>query len=170
MYTAENIFLAREERVQLQQELLNKYKLPMLVMRVNYPGVNKDNKLTRQIMSNMVKILSDIFSPYIHFSISTNTAEGPLIIMLLEKDVKKIKQIAIDIENKHLLGRCVDIDVYNQFGTSISRIELGYEMRTCYLCDDVAHICVRSKKHREEEVIKYIKGKYEEYMESFYDK
>ena len=43
-------------------------------------------------------------------------------------------------------------------------------MRKCYICDDIAHNCVRSKKHSKEEVEGFIKSKFAEYMEKFYGK
>ena len=41
----------------------------------------------------------------------------------------------------------MDIDVYDDKGIGISRVEFGLAMRKCYICDDIAHNCVRSKKH-----------------------
>lgn len=170
MYTAEDILLGREQRIEYQQRLIKQYKMPILVIRVNYPGVNKDNHFSQEIVKIMEQIIGEIFSYSIHYKIMTTTAEGPLVIMSINKDAKDIKSMALNIEDNHILGRCVDIDVYDENGISIGREEFGLGMRKCYVCDDVAHNCVRSKKHPKEEVEGFIKSKFAEYMEKFYGK
>ena len=53
MYTAEDILIERERRTQHQQKLLKQYKMPILVIRVNYPGINKDNHISQEITKVM---------------------------------------------------------------------------------------------------------------------
>lgn len=45
---ADKILEAREERADKIDEMLKEYNKPVLVMRVNYPGQNKSNKLTKE--------------------------------------------------------------------------------------------------------------------------
>jgi len=170
MYTAEDILLGREKRVEYQERLIKQYKMPILVIRVNYPGINKDNHFSQEITKIMEQIISEIFSYSIHYKIMTTTAEGPLVIMAINKDATEIKEMALNIEDNHILGRCVDLDVYDEDGRSISREDFGVDMRKCYICDDVAHNCVRSKKHSKEEIEGFIKSRFAEYMEKFYGK
>ena len=81
MYTAEDILLQREKRIEYQEKLLQKYKMPLLVIRVNYPGVNKDNSVSQGIAKVMEKVICEKFSDSIHNKIITTTAEGPLVII-----------------------------------------------------------------------------------------
>jgi holo-ACP synthase len=168
MYTAEDILIGREKRVEFQEKLVRKYKMPILVIRVNYPGLKKDNRISQEITVIIEQMISGMFSYAIQYKIMTTTAEGPLVIMCINKSARDIKKVTLDIEDKHLLGRCVDIDVYDENGMGISREEFGLGMRKCYICDDIAHNCVRSKKHSKEEVEGFIKTKFAEYMEKFY--
>ena len=170
MYTAEDILLGRERRIEFQEKLVQKYKMPILVIRVNYPGINKDNRFSQGITVVIEQMISEMFSYSIEYKIMTTTAEGPLVIMSINKNARDIKKITLDIEDKHLLGRCVDIDVYDENGRGISREEFGLAMRKCYICQDIAHNCVRSKKHSFDEVEGFIKTKFAEYMEKFYGK
>lgn len=163
----EDILLAREKRVEFQELLLKKFNIPLLVMKVNYPGVNKENEITTGMVEKLDIILSDIFQYQIVFKIYTITAEGPILIMCIDKEAFEIKNIAVDIENKHILGRCVDIDIYTVDGKAISRRQLGYKPRKCYLCEEEAHICARSRKHSEEEIIRYIRSKYIKYLQKY---
>lgn len=73
------------------------------------------------------------------------------------------------IEDTYPLGRFVDIDVYDSITKrSISRIELGNEERKCYLCDNKAHICVRSRTHSQGSLITHMKKVYDEFKRGGY--
>lgn len=170
MYTAEDILLERERRIEYQEELVKQYKMAILVIRVNYPGVDKDNPLSQGIVKIMEQEIYEKLSGSIHYKKNTKTAEGPLVTMCINKGVRDIKAVTLNIEHNHILGRCVDIDVYDDTGRSISREDFGLAMRKCYICDDIAHNCVRSKKHSKEEVEGFIKSKFAEYMEKLYEK
>jgi holo-ACP synthase len=170
MYTAEDILLERERRIEYQEKLLKQYKMSMIVIRVNYPGIDKDNPLSRGIIKIIEQEIYQTLSMSIHYTKAMITAEGPLVTMCIDKVATDIKAITLNIEHNHILGRCVDIDVYDGAGKSISRQDLGLAMRKCYICDDVAHNCVRSKKHSFDEVEGFIKIKFKEYMEKVYEK
>jgi holo-ACP synthase len=81
-------------------------------------------------------------------------------------DPLEVKVRTVEIENSHPLGRLIDIDVFKPDGIALSRTELGLSQRKCYLCNDVAHNCVRSHKHSTEEIIEYIENKYINYKEN----
>lgn len=167
-YKPEDILFEREERVRIQNYLMNRYKKPLLFIRVNYPGVNKENKLTNNIIKIMDNTVTNIFEKDIIFKFSRITAEGPNVIVVIDKEVYDIKKLTIQIEDKHILGRCVDIDVYDpKDGSSISRKDLGFSSRKCYICDDIAQNCVRSRKHETWQIINYIDSCYERYKEIF---
>lgn len=166
MYTARDILLAREKRIEYQEKLLEKYKMTIIVIRVNYPGLNKNNDISKRISGVIEKEICEILSTSIKYKTIMTTAEGPIVVMCIDKKARDIKLLALDIEEKHLLGRIVDIDVYDAKGLGISREDFGIGMRKCYICDEIAHNCVRSKKHSFDEVEGFIKSKYAEYMEN----
>ena len=170
MYTAEDILIEREKRIDYQEKLLKKYKMPILVIRVNYPGLSKDNPLSQAIIKVMEQEVCEVLSCFIHYKKNTTTAEGPLVTMCINKKARDIKAVTLNVEHNHILGRCMDLDVYDDTGRNISREEFGLAMRKCYICDDIAHKCVRSKKHSKEEVEGFIISKFAEYMEKFYEK
>jgi holo-ACP synthase len=168
MNKLEDILNDREKRVALQEELINTYNMPVLTARVNYPGIEKDNVLTRDILQIIHEVLLYMFRTKIYYNLLTFSAEGPISIFVIDKNAIELKKNAVDIENKHRLGRCVDIDVYDTGGTQIGRKDIGMESRKCFICDEDAHSCVRSRKHNIDEIKNYIKMKYDEYMENFY--
>jgi holo-ACP synthase len=161
--TPEQILLAREKRVEIQNYIAARYALPLLAVRVNYPGLDRDNNVTRGIIKYIKDELNSSFSQNIVYNQLRFTAEGPIFIAVVKDTAVNIKNTAINIEENHPLGRLVDIDVYDSEGNGISRGELGYAMRKCYLCNDVAQCCVRSRKHSQVEVIDYIINKYKEF-------
>jgi len=165
-----SVELDKHKRIEFQYKLIKKFNMPLVVIRVNYPGENRSNDITNSIIESMDDIISDIFSPYIHLKLLRITEEGPNLTLIINKDALEIKKITVEIEDKHILGKCVDIDVYDNKAKKISRVELGYLPRQCYLCKNTAKKCIREKTHAQDEVIQYIVGKYREYVESFYGK
>lgn len=163
-YTALDILDAKEKRVNFQSDLRDKYKLPMISMRVNFPGEQKDNELSRNISSVMFKELKTKFKDSIQYENYKLTAEGPVVTLILNISAKDVKKKSIEIEENHLLGRCVDIDVYDESGQGISRTNLGYKPRKCFLCDDEAKYCVRARKHNLNEIVDFIEKKYDAFI------
>lgn len=167
-YTADELLEAREKRVSLIGKLLKRYNTPLLVMRVNYPGLEKTNEMTVNIIEDMGSLICAVLSDKVCGKLLLQGAEGPILYVAVQEDVWALKRMAIDLEEKHTLGRCLDLDVYDLEGKSIGRQELGYPRRKCYLCQEYAHYCVRARRHSEHEVIGYIKEKYREYRENVY--
>ncbi|WP_392486042.1 citrate lyase holo-[acyl-carrier protein] synthase [Haloimpatiens sp. FM7315] len=171
MYRAEDILDARENRVFKEKKILEKYLNTLIVVRANYPGINKDNFITREIVSvvgNHILNIKD-FKNKILFKEIEYTADGPIFFIVVNENFLNIKKICINIEENHKLGRCVDIDVYNEKGKGISRRNFGLPSRKCFLCSEDAHVCVRSRKHSEKDVIDYIEKTLEDYRENAYE-
>ncbi|CDI50767.1 citrate lyase holo-[acyl-carrier protein] synthase [Clostridium tetani] len=162
-YTAIDILSAREERVDFQNTLLKKYKLPLLCLRVNYPGAIKDNETSRGISNILKSEIENKFDTQIVYKYYKSTAEGPILILIIDNIAEEIKKHSIYVEENHFLGRCADIDVYNVDGTGISRTSLGYKPRKCFICENMAQNCVRSRRHSIEEVINYIEERYRKF-------
>lgn len=154
---------AREKRAEMQNQLIKKYGKTLVSARVNYPGINKDNDITRGIMHIISKELCDRFNNVITYEMLEYTKEGPCLTFISDMEAAKVKSIAVEIEEQHPLGRLADIDVYSGEGLQLSRTEFGISPRKCYLCGDAAHNCARSQKHNISEIINYIETQYKEY-------
>lgn len=165
-YKPEDILIAREERVYKQESLLEKYKNTILTIRVNYPGINKNNYISLSIIKILCDLIIKKFEEKILHREFNVTAEGPIITMIINKEPSKVKFKAVSIEEQHPLGRCVDIDIYDEDGKGLSRSELGLAKRKCYICNDFAQNCVRSRKHSLYEIEEFIKSKLEYYKHS----
>ena len=53
---------------------------------------------------------------------------------------------------QHPLGRLFDLDVLHTDGRSLSRREFDLPPRRCLICDDLAAVCGRSRRHSNEEL------------------
>lgn len=169
-YNQEDILIDKQKRMRLQEIIIDKYKMPLMITTVNYPGVNKSNDITNNIIQNMDEVISDIFSCFIHFKVLRTTAEGPILTITLNKEAVDVKKTAIEMEDKHILGKCINIDVYDENKNKITRKDLGYPEKKCILCNNPWIKCVKENTHSKEEIAQYINACYREYMESFYGK
>jgi len=70
-----------------------------------------------------------------------------------------VKKTCCEIEDKHPLGRLMDIDVLSpdvmpgQTGHLVDRATLGLLPRPCLLCDQPARYCMRAHTHTLEELL-----------------
>lgn len=149
----QGILEAREERVHLQQELQKIFQKPLLTHRVNTPGKIKDTPVSRGIFESVEIELKKRLKGTVLAEKMMISAEGPVMIRVVDMPPDALKAVAISIENEHHLGRFVDLDVYDLRGVSLSRSELGYDPRSCYVCSEPAHVCARSQRHSLEELL-----------------
>ncbi|QLY40543.1 hypothetical protein HF295_06640 [Hujiaoplasma nucleasis] len=147
MTISDKILEAREQRYLLIQEKLRNHQTIVLV-RVNFPGKNKNHYLANLIIHSL-KIDDFAFSytnkEFIH------SEDGPYYLITSSEIADDLKMKLIYYEETYELGRFLDIDVYGQNGL-ISR----KHKRKCYLCDELAHVCVREKKHSLNELVDFI--------------
>ena len=149
---------AREERVEQQEKWQREYNLPCVSVRCNYPGTDKNNstskKVIEEIAERVVNALGQIAAEK-----SIDSHEGPIRIFFVEGEATEIKKLMVSIEKKHPYGRLVDIDIYDEDGGGISRRDMGIPPRKCYICEREAHLCVRSRRHGIDDIIRYIEDK-----------
>ena len=149
MTTFDDILNAREKRAEEIHDLSKDQTL--VTIGVNYPGNDKNSYVSWLIFNSFS--IAEIGFKYIDIK-QLNSLDGPFYLLIVSDTPKHAKKLAMIFEENHPLGRMIDVDVYNQ-GEVITR---GF-FRKCYLCDQPAHVCVRSKNHRLDEVLHYIKEK-----------
>ncbi|QVK17280.1 citrate lyase holo-[acyl-carrier protein] synthase [Mycoplasmatota bacterium] len=146
------ILEARDNRVSLIESLLKKGIV--ISLRCNYPGKNKKNRYTDKVINYMNEVIKERFN--VSESQYIDEGEGPVYLYVLtDTRSKGVKLSAIGIENQHLLGRLVDIDVYDKTIKSLSRHDFQVPSRKCYLCDEEAVNCIVHKRHSLETLIHF---------------
>ncbi len=67
-----------------------------------------------------------------------------------------LKFKAMEIEQSSFLGRFMDIDILDNSYTIITREDIKAPQRRCFLCQNSAKICARSRKHSIYELLNFI--------------
>ena len=151
----DEVLLSREKRVTIQNEMIKKYKLPIISFTMNIPGPIKTN--------NEIKKAFDIGKNLILEKLKENNIEilevqelnentGNELFILANSSAEKIKDITVTIEENSELGRLFDIDVIDVNFEKLSR----KSFRKCLICEEQAQECGRSRKHSVEELQKKV--------------
>jgi holo-ACP synthase len=155
----ETVLADREIKAETIQSLAAKYKAPIVGIRVNIPGPEKKTpwafKLYRAAVESVEKMLDE--KGIVHFSVEMKAHYEYLTLVVVRKEAPILKQYLVAIEEASDMGRVFDLDVYMADGTPLSR-EAGH-YRKCYLCDEPAHVCARSRAHSFEELEQYLISK-----------
>lgn len=165
-FNIETFLKLREERAIFQSEIIKKYNKPIIVLRGNYPGKNKNNFIINNIISIFFEEIEIIFKDFIINIETLDTMEGITHIFSINFDPYQLKKITIDLEDNHPLGRIVDIDVFDNLANPLSRKNFNKEKRKCIICDNLSFICSRTQKHTQEEIIFEIERRYFKYLET----
>lgn len=158
----EELLTAREERANHIQQLIQTYPYKtIIVMKANVPGIYKNITKMRFICNFYHKLIHDSFKEHMIDMSRVMNDDGNYIYYVVDEEGPVVKEKTILIEEENILGRLIDIDVYNQ--KPITRSDVACQMRRCLVCDQYAHICVRSQAHTETEIF----HKIDEIIESF---
>ncbi len=151
-----------DEIVTLQKE----FKEPVVTIRANYPGKDKNNEITRFITAEIKQAFKEMFHSKISQEEIYDMPEGLTQFYSVRGDARTLKENAVYIEQNHPLGRFVNIDVYDHNEDyAVTRMELFYEPRQCFLCDKAAKVCSREENHKVEDLIQYMEERISDYKE-----
>lgn len=163
----DEILSSREDRRLKQEEIISKYPFSLISFTLNIPGEIKDSQLFRRIhnagMGTIVKHLEKKSLEVIYKEKHYKTT-GPEGFISVDSEPISLKQLAIDIEENHPLGRIFDIDIFDSNHNQISRVQINMETRQCLLCKEKAVNCIRSKTHTRDEIIEKIQDIAREYF------
>ncbi len=150
----------REVRANLQKQVTEDFPYPLAVIKANLPGTDK-----RCLISTVVVCEGyfELKKQKIIHAQTSYTAEGLIFYLSIDRDIRELKKICVDIETSHPLGRLMDIDVMDTRG-QISRRELNLSPRKCFLCDEDAHLCVRNQTHTPDDIDRYILSVFRKYL------
>lgn len=157
---------SKEKRARRQKEIIDKYKKTLISFTLNIPGIVKDKPAYREIHKEGVRIINRCLKDQevkIVYIEELEKATGREAYIVVEKDEYKLKEMTVNIENHHPLGRIFDIDIFNRDNEGISRNHIGENTRKCLLCSLDARICMREKNHTYENLIEAVHDIWEEY-------
>ncbi len=156
----DEVLANKEARVKRQGEWLRRHSLPLISFSVNIPG---PNKLTPSVLKVFEQGVNAISAACIQHGCDIVARQlltqdtGPEAIFVIEGvSALELKKIMIDIESDHLLGRLMDLDVIGRDGKIISRQGQHMPRRKCFVCDEDAVVCARSRRHSLPELLSKI--------------
>lgn len=156
----ENMARARDLRKELQQLLIHTYPKTLISFCLNIPGPIKSSAVYQQLHDRGAVLLKEHLLKegiQILHELYRYAASGPEAFLSVEAEPKRLKKLTVDIEETAPLGRLWDIDVLDpESGRGISREEIGFPARSCFLCDAPAAVCARSRAHSLEELQSFI--------------
>ncbi len=159
MNILDNILSGREKRSKLIEEYLNSYET-VVSIKANMPGTEKNNYLAYLLINAFSFIVKSF--PSVTYDYHQND-DGPFVLVLLNGfNSKSIKRQMISIEEHHELGRFIDLDVYDRYGT----VTIRKQKRKCIICDNQASICIRNQNHTDVEIIDIIDKKVKIFYEN----
>lgn len=157
----------REERVAIQNSILKKYNSTIISFTMNIPGPIKNNDWIQQSFLYGKQDLLNVMGAFgIEQIESRRVDSGPegYFVVQGKFSAEDIKKNIVEFEERHSIGRWFDIDVKNASGIAISREELGLKPRKCFLCNQDAKICGRSRAHSVEELFEFTNEKLKSYV------
>lgn len=157
--TLEEVLDFREEKAQVQRRMHMEYPDGTVVsLGMNIPGPVKtgssilnafcegERELKRAILEGSGRVVAE--------QILKKNAGYAAVYLVKGQEVKKLKEIAVLLEETHPLGRIFDVDVLKENQEPFSRTELGAARRTCLICNGDAKACGRSRVHTVKELQK----------------
>ncbi len=150
----ENLILRdRERRSYLIKNLTEIFINQTIVcIKANVVGEDKNISEAKAIVEYFDGYTKSFFDEC--FYLKKTSYDGEYILKVIdESDAKKIKAITSNIEDEHIIGRYIDIDVYSNSFINLSR----KKARKCLICDKIAFECNREKKHSVDILLKKFK-------------
>ena len=157
----------RENRVQIQQEMLQKSPSCLLSFTLNIPGPVKVfpyTKWTYEVGISIILKGISLLNGVIIEQKEVKKDTGWEAFFALNLHPEDMKAYLLEQEEQHPLGRLFDFDILRADGSKLSRQELGFLERTCLLCGNPAFLCGRSRTHSAQELL----AKEIEIMENFF--
>ena len=152
--TLEEVLETREMRAGFEKKLSEKYPEDGVIsFKLNIPGPVKNSDLIKRIFDLGTKDIKAALSRRefeIRYEKELNLRTGPEIFLVVKAQPIEVKTEMANLEEETPLGRLYDIDVvYDDEGKmeSIDRSKIGFQKRTCFVCEKDAKVCGRSRAH-----------------------
>ena len=149
---------ARERRSAYQQALLKRYpNTTLLSATMNVPGPIKSSFELELAFEEIVTMIRVQYSS--QFDELKHHKTGPEYYAIYSIEPHALKRDMLKMEMSHPLGRLMDLDVlWVKEGkiNVLSRKDLDYPARQCYMCGKDAKACGRERRHSVEDLQQHI--------------
>lgn len=149
-----NILDAREERSNLRNKI-SMSGCANISLTLNIPGYPKSNEIIHEffeIILNDLKIFLVANRIIIDNEINIVDGDGNFFLAKLEMqnlELQSLKKLTEIFEERHELGRLIDVDVFNKHNQPIS----SGKQKKCFICADKSALqCMREQNHTFDEL------------------
>lgn len=153
--TLEQMLESREQRVQTQQTLIERFGKPLICFTLNTPGAYKLYPLARRAFAEggraIERELQSSRLTVLHYqsSLAATGCEGYYVV---DAGAPTLKAQMMRIERYHPLGRLFDIDVLDTEQNTVKGADFGRGERNCLICGQPVWQCSRSRAHPAEQL------------------
>ena len=141
--TLQQVLDARERRVERQRRLLVSHAKPLLVLNMNIAGPVKRSGAVDFAFFEGVKALDRRLGDRVVERELTDEPTGLEYVWVCDMDGEALKDLAVQEETAHPIGRLYDLDVIGLDGMKYSR----NTPRECIVCGGPVGVCSRSRAH-----------------------
>ena len=149
--TLQDVLDARERRAQLQQKLIEMYRIPVISFTMNIAGPVKTNpQILRAFESGRSVLENDLKEKKLPVKerCVIHEATGDEALYAVDGDPQVLKDICVSIEEGMMAGRLYDMDVIGADGIKLVR----ETERSCIVCGRQGRYCASRRIHSAEEV------------------
>jgi len=146
------ILNAREHRALTQKHLLQQYQKPLLCFTMNIPGPVKFDRDVAIGFAVGNWLLKDSLQGKLLYSAQYHRHTGCEAYYVADLPARELKQIALELEDVHPIGRLFDMDVLDIDGNKLDRQSMGYPRRQCLICGQDAYVCAGRRTHTLEQL------------------
>ena len=165
----QKILQAREERT-ASRLCFAEEGLASISLSFNIPGSKKSNKSIRKAFDYAIIKLNDfllanrILTSKKNSQQLTDAAGDFYIIPIIEtqKSIDEVKACCERYEEKHPLGRIIDVDLFSASARPIS----SGKLKKCFICDEPAMVCMQNQKHHLEELSHFVSERINGFLQS----
>lgn len=166
--TLEQVLDSRDRRALAQRQWLDRGGT-LVSMTLNMPGPRKRFPLADAAFRQGEGLLRAQLAGGGFALLELQERESPAgleYFIRVQGAPEAVKACVLELEQRHPLGRLLDIDVLGPDGRQVSRQQLGYPPRQCLLCPRPAAECARSRAHGLEAAVDRAVSLMEEYFDS----
>ncbi len=151
--TLEQLLDSRDKRAERQRELQKQFPGSALVcLTVQLPGSEKRNRTSLLIGGAGLPALLNKFGSVLKHVQVQDLETGYEAYLMVSLPASLVKRMTVELEEKHPLGRLMDMDVIGPDGP-VSRESAGFGPRKCLLCDNEVRYCMRAHTHTQAELL-----------------
>jgi holo-ACP synthase len=155
------ILQAREKRWEARRRLAARHRCPVLTLRLNIPGPNKNLPGVEQCLEILRASLPELpdwpGAAHVAEELMLAGCDGPHRHLAVRLPALRLKRTAVGLEEEHRLGRLLDADVMDEHGEPVGRAELGLAPRKCFLCAEEAAVCRRAGRHSLDDLLQHVR-------------